>query len=189
MQERKLKGINFHGTLGALERTHGKDVRVRVEARVDGECGDALRHKAIVAGGWYPASWYDALLRAIEAEVPGKGVCRELSKLAVMNDFSTLFKIVSLIASPETALKNAMRISQRYVDGGKITLVRAEWNEMHIKFDEFYGYTARMWEDFIGGMEGILTLMKLDLLPHKILSGGGNSDKLEVLLRFQKRES
>ncbi len=186
--ERKLNGVNFHGMLDALARTHGAEARARVEARVEGEAGDALRHRAIVTGGWYPASWYDALLRAVEAELPGKkGVVRELCKRAVMNDFGTLFKVISLVASPEMALRNAMKIVGRYVDGGKISMVSNSPGEMHFKFEEFHGYTSRMWEDFIGGMEGVLTLMKLELLPTKKLSGGDETGRLEVLLRYVQR--
>lgn len=186
MLERKLKGVNFHGTLKALERNHGEEVRTRVESNIDGEAGEAIRTKAVLTGGWYPASWYDALLRSIESEFPGRNhICRELSRQAVMDDFATLFKIISLVASPQMALKNATKIAGRYIDGGKIEMLSAKDGEMHFKFEEFYGYSARMWDDFIGGMEGILDLLKVQRLPTKVLSGGGNSDKLEVLLRYK----
>src|SRR5262245_60952272 len=67
--ERKLKGINFRGLTAALERRPGVDVS-RVLAAVAGPAGEALRAGEIVAGGWYPASYYDALLAAVEASFP-----------------------------------------------------------------------------------------------------------------------
>ena len=187
MEERKLKGVNFHGSLGAVERFHGADVRARIEAKVEGPGGDAIRAKGIVSGGWYPASWYDALLRAVEEEFPGeKRILRELARSAVIHDFKTLFKLISLVASPEFALKNATRVVARYIDGGTVTLVSAIEGKVHFRFTDYHGFTGRMWEDFIGGMEGILELMKLQRLPTKVLSGGGDGDRLEVVLHYSR---
>lgn len=186
--ERKLKGVNFHGTLKAVARTYGQETLTRVEQRIEGEAGEAIRAKAVVTAGWYPASWYDAVLRAIEAEFPGeKRICRDLARAAVKDDFATLFKIISLVFSVESALKTATKVVGRYVDGGTVTLVKGEEGVLHFKFDQYVGYTSRMWEDFIGGMEAILDLMHVERLPTKILSGGGDGDKLEVLLRFRRR--
>jgi hypothetical protein len=187
-EERKLKGVNFHGTLKAVGRLYGPETLARVEQRIDGEAGDAVRAKAVVTAGWYPASWYDAVLRAIEAEFPGeRRICRDVARAAVTDDFATLFKIISLVFAPETALKTATKVAARYVDGGTITLVKNEDGVLQFKFDEYFGYTGRMWEDFIGGMEAILDLMKVDRLPTRILSGGGDGDKLEVVRRFRPR--
>jgi hypothetical protein len=185
---RNLKGVNFHGTLKAVERIYGADTRARIEKRVAGEAGEALRAKAIVTAGWYPASWYDAVLRAIEEEFPNdKRICRDVARAAVTDDFATLFKIISLVFSVESALKTATKVAARYIDGGKITLVKADEGSLHFKFEDYVGYTARMWDDFIGGIEAVLDLMKVERLPTKIISGGGDGDKLELLLRFRAR--
>lgn len=188
MQERKLKGINFHGTLRALEKRNGPEVAARVRAKVRGEAGDALRNGAIVSGGWYPASWYDALLAAIEEEFPDeRWICRDLSRAAVTEDFGTLFRAMSLIVSPNYALMTATRVGSRYVDGGKITLVESREGHIHFLFEEFHGYTRRMWEDFIGGMEAVVSLMRVRLLPTRIVRGGRDGDAvLEVIIRYAR---
>ncbi|AKF07165.1 hypothetical protein [Sandaracinus amylolyticus] len=191
MQERRLKGVNFHGTLRALERRYGDDVLARVRARVEGPGGVALRDGEVVTNGWYPASWYDALLASIEREIPSRasdeGVCRELSRAAVVEDFSTLFRVISLVVSPRSALVNATRIVSRYVDGGRITVIDAREGHIHFAFDEFHGYTRRMWDDFLGGIEAVIDLMRLTRLPSRVISGGQDGDaRFEVVIRYQR---
>src|SRR5690606_3390320 len=132
IRERKLKGINFLGTLKALEREHGRDVRERVERSLDGELGESLRHGALVASGWYPASWYRALLACIVRETRGdEGMVRRLSNAAVSADMKTLFRIVKLFLTPERALQQSMRISSRYIDGGEIEVVAVGTGHIH----------------------------------------------------------
>lgn len=183
--ETRLKGVNFHGTLGALERRFGAAAVANVKARTTGDAGEALRTGAIVTGGWYPAGWYDALLGAIEAEhatVPR--IVRELSYDAVTQDFKTLFRVVSLIASPAWALDGTSRIMTRYVQGGRVTVLASTEGTFHVRFDDFHGYTRRMWEDFVAGLEAVIDLMRVTRHPTKIVAGGGDGPSIEVIIRY-----
>lgn len=186
MLERKLKGVNFHGTLRALERRHGEGVARRVREHIEGDAGPALRDGAIVSGGWYPASWYDALLASIERELPGeRSICRDLAHAAVQDDFATIFRVISLFVSPESALVNATRVTSRYVDGGTIRVVEAREGEVRFRFEEFHGYTRRMWADFVGGMEAIVDLMRVERRPTQVIAGGQDGDAtFEVVIRY-----
>lgn len=188
MQERRLKGVNFHGTLRALLRRHGPQVHERVREGVKGPGGAALRDGAIVSNGWYAASWYDALLAAIEAELPTEPrVCRDLSRAAVVEDFSTLFRVISFVVSPNSALTNATRVLTRYVDGGHVRVVDAREGHIHFAFDEFHGYTRRMWDDFLGGVEAVVDLMRVERLPTRVLGGGADGDPhFEIVIRYQR---
>lgn len=187
MQEAKLKGVNFHGTLGALERRFGKEAVERVKRRVTGDPGEALRTGAVVSNGWYPAHYYDALLVAIEEEYPAvRGLVHDLSYDAVTNDFQTLFKVVSLIASPEWALTGASRVMIRYVEGGRVEVKESREGHVHFAFDDFHGYTRRMWEDFTAGLEAVIDLMRVRRLPSKILQGGGDEPSLEIVIRYTR---
>ncbi|MCA9605319.1 MAG: DUF2378 family protein [Myxococcales bacterium] len=176
-EQRKLKGINFTGTLDALAREHGPEVRARVEHELRGEVGEALRHRTILASGWYPASWYAAILEAIVAEVDGDdSTVRILSREAVKADFATLFRIVRLFLSPQKALLQSMRVSSRYVDGGEIEVVEAQDGGVHYRFREYHGYTRLMWWDFIGGIEGVLETLGAKNITSRMLDGGGDGD-------------
>lgn len=182
-----LKGINFHGTMSALERRAGKDVLARALAQVPGPAGEALRTGEIVSGGWYPASHYDALLAGIEAALPEeRGILRNLAREAVTHDFATLFKLISLVLSPETALTSAVKVVQRYVKGGKIAVVSAREGHIHFRFDEFTGYTRRLWDDFTGGMEATLVMMKVKPLAPRVIAGGGDDPFFEVIMRYSR---
>lgn len=186
MTERRLKGVNFHGTLRALERRAGAETVERVRARMEGEGGEAMRTGAIVTGGWYPASWYDALLVAIEVELPDqRTIVRDLARAAVTDDFATLFKVISLVASPQMAVANTTRVLQRYVDGGTARLIESREGFLHYAFEGFDGYTARMWDDFVGGMEAVLDLMRVERQQTRVVAAG-DGPRCEVILRYTR---
>jgi len=47
------------------------------------------------------------------------------------------------------------------------------------------GYTRRMWEDWLGGMEGVLECSKVERLGTRVASGGRDGDhRIEVVLRY-----
>lgn len=185
--EARLKGVNFHGTLGALERRYGKDAVERVKQRMGGEGGESLRLGGIVSGGWYPASHYDALLRAIEEEFPTvRGLVHDLSYEAVTRDFQTLFRVVSLVASPEWALTGASRVMTRYVEGGQAIVKESREGHVHFRFEGFGGYTERMWEDFTAGLEAVLDLMRVRRMPTKVIDGGGDGPFYEIIIRYSR---
>lgn len=176
-EPRKLKGVNFRGTIAALERNKGKELTQRVVARVPGEAGEAIRTGAIVAGGWYAGAWYGALLAAIDAETGGgPAFAKQLSREAVKNDMETIFKILSLFVSPQFALQNGVKVIKRYVDGGTLEVLSAQQGDVRFRFTEYYGYTHLMWCDFIGGMEGVLDAMHLAEVGSRIHSGGRDGD-------------
>jgi len=185
--ERKLKGINFIGTLKALERQLGRRVRERVEERLEGDVGDCVRHGALVASGWYPASWYDALLQTVARETGGgERTMRSLSREAVREDFATLFRVVRLFLSPERALQQSMRVSRRYVDGGEVAVLDVGPGRIHYSFCGFHGYTRLMWNDYVGAIEGVLESLGAEEISARTLRGGNDGDhQLEVLLRWR----
>lgn len=186
MRELRLKGVNFRGTLAALERREGASARSRVIEAVPGACGDALRTGEIVAGGWYPASWYATLLSTIDSVIGGgETYVRSLSRDAVKDDFQTLFRVISLVVSPDSALKNAVRVLGRYVEGGRTQVLEARPGYVHFRFDDFYGYTRLMWADFQGGTEGVLACMKLRDVTCEIVTGGNDGEHFfEIIHRW-----
>lgn len=177
-----LKGINFRGVILAIEREHGEPRCARVLSRIPSPAGDSLRNGEVVAGGWYPASYYDALLKAAEEEALD---VRKLATAAIVHDFSTLFRLFSFLISPEFALKNTVKVLNRYVQGGKVTVVDARQGRVHFRFEEFFGYTPRMWEDFLGGLDAIFQLMKVRGAHMRVLRGGKEGDAhFEVVITY-----
>lgn len=185
MGDVRSKGTNIQGILATIARVHGEPVRERVAATVDGEAGEALRNGAIVSSGWYPVAWHDATLRAIEACFPSRRtIVRELAYASVKNDFQTLFKVVSLVASPGFALTNATKVMARYYDGGRLTVVEARDGFVHLRFDDYLGFTPRLWEDVYGGMEGIIDLMGVVRQPFDVR--GAQGAKAEFIVHYKR---
>lgn len=182
----RLKGTSFHGVLGAVERRFGEAERERLLGHIAEPTRTMLRTGEILTGGWYDVGHYDALLAGVEAAFPGvPGLIRRLSHDAITRDFATLFRVVRLVLSPESALSNATKVMARYVQGGSLRVVSSTEGQMHFRFDEFHGYTARMWDDFLGGMEAVLDLMGVKRTAAKVLVGG-DGPTFEVILRYAR---
>lgn len=181
----RAKGVNFRGVTQQLERRGGKALLDRVLARIPDEAGEALRTGAVVTGGWYPAHWYDALLAAVEAEYPeDRTAIRALTREAVTEDFRTLFKILSLVVSPNAALRNAVKVMARYWDGGRVELVEAHEGFVHFRFDDYVGFTPRIWDDVVGGIEAVIDMMGVVRAPIETRNASADHRRLEVLLRY-----
>lgn len=181
----RSKGTNIQGILATVARVHGEPMRERVVSALRGEAGDALRHGAIVSSGWYPVAWHDATLRAIEECFPTqRAIVREMAYESVKNDFQTLFKVVSLVASPGFALTNATKVMARYYDGGRCTVVEARDGLVHFRFDDYFGFTPRIWEDVHGGMAGIIDLMGVVRQPFDVR--GAQGAKAEFVVHYKR---
>jgi hypothetical protein len=186
-EPRKLKGVNFRGTLGALERLRGKDTVAAVLARVPGEPGVALRDGAVLTGGWYPAAWYHALLVAIVEETGGgEPIVAQLARDAVMNDLETIFRILSLFVSPTFALQNAIKVLRRYVDGGTVEVLAARDGEARYRFTDFHGYTRLMWTDFVASTEAVALSMRLKDVKTRTPGSGGDGPSLELVMTWTR---
>lgn len=184
MGDVRSKGNNIHGLLAAVGRVHGEEARARVLAAVPGEGGEALRLGGIVSGGWYPIAWHDATLVAVEEVFPTRRFAiRELTYESVKNDFQTLFKVVSLVASPSFALTNGSKVMARYYEGGRVSVPEARDGFIHVRFDDYFGFTPRLWEDVHGGLEAIVDLMGVDREPFEVRHAQG--PKAEFILRYK----
>lgn len=182
----RAKGVNFRGVIDALTRRGGPELRDRVIARVPGEAGEALRTGAVVSGGWYPTEWYDALLTSVEAEYPTERFAiRTLTREAVTHDLRTIFKILSFAVSPEYALTNATKIMARYWDSGRVTVRDAREGRVHFVFENYEGFTPRIWEDILGGMEAVVDMMGVPREPFETRRGATTST-FEVVARYRK---
>lgn len=180
------RGLNFTGTLAALVKRSGRATADRVVARVGGEPGEALRRRTITATGWYPVAWYDALLEAIELELPGEpDVCRELARAAVTEDLATVLRALSFVASPDFAIVNATRVASMYWDGGRISVIDSRPRRLHFRFEGYEGFTPRLWRDWVGGMEAVIDALRLERLATEVLLGDDTS-RCEVVILYAR---
>lgn len=180
-----MRGVNFSGMLRALRRRFGDEATARVIAGVGAEIGVQIREERIAIAEWYPVSSYDALLASIERELPEvERAIRDLSRAQVVDDLSGLFRALTLVVSPDFALVNASRAAALYWDGGRISVVRADAETLHFRFTGFDGFTRRCWEDFVGGVEGVMEAMGLAPRETRVLPGEHLSD-CDVIVRYR----
>lgn len=180
-----MRGVNFSGMLRAARRRFGDEAAERIVAGVGGEIGAQLRKQRIAITDWYPVSAYDALLASIERELPGvEAAIRELSRAQVVDDLSGLFRALTFVVSPDFALVNASRAAALYWDGGRVSVVRADAETLHFRFSGYDGFTRRCWEDFAGGVEGVMEAMRLGRLETRVVVGEQISD-CDVIVRYR----
>ncbi len=159
-------------------------MRERVVQGIEGEAGEAVRTGALVSSGWYPVAWHDATLAAVEAALPNeRDVIRRLTYDSVRHDFQTIFKIVSLVASPAFALSTSAKVMARYYDGGRVGIPEAREGFVRFLFDDYHGFTRRLWEDVHGGLESIVDLMGVERLPFEIITMSG--PHAELIVRYR----
>lgn len=180
----RSKGTNIRGVLSSLKRAYGDVLHAEVLRSIEGELGEALRHGAIVSSGWYPIAWHDETLAAIEAALPfEQNPIRKLTYDSVKRDFQTIFRVVSLVASPTFALPTATKVMARYYDGGRLSIPEARDGRVRFVFEDYFGFTRRLWDDVHGGLEGVVDLMGVERLPFEV--SGGHGPKAEIVVHYK----
>lgn len=176
----RARGVSFRSVLVQLERRGGPALVERVLSGIGGEVEEALRTGAVVANAWYPVAWYDALLSSAEREGAGP---RAIVRDAVSHDFRTIFKIVSLVVSPTSALTNAVKVMARYWDGGRVTVPDARDGFVRLVFDQYEGFTPRAWEGVAGGIEAVIVLLGAQRVSIDVRPATGGA-RCEVTARY-----
>jgi hypothetical protein len=72
----------------------------------------------------------------------------------------------------------------RYYDGGRLSVVEAREGFVHFRFDDYHGFTSRVWEDVHGGLAGILDLLGVIREPFDVL--GAQGAKAEIIARYKR---
>lgn len=154
--EASAKGSNFLGLLSALERGD-PGVTELVLAQLSDELRSSLKFGQLLAMGWYPASWYAELHRAIDQVTQGGPVlARALGRTATLTDFNGLHRFLASVLTVETVFGQAPRLMALYWKGGTIEWLELARGRGSLRFTHWVGFTRLIWEDLMGSMEGIL---------------------------------
>jgi hypothetical protein len=182
--EASAKGSNFIGLLRALEDLRGTENARRCVAAVSPHV-EGLAYGQVVAVGWYPIAWYVALHAAI-AETLGTGpeLARQLGRAATLRDFTTIHRLVISLLSAETVAGHAPRLMALYFRGGTAQRVRVETGSARVRFDGWKGFSPLVWEDIMGGMEAVLTVVKARNPKARAL-GPLDAESVEIEVRWE----
>lgn len=185
----RLKGTAFKGLLKALEALHGKDTAQRcVDATPEG-LRNALKYGELVSGGWYPVSWYTDLHAAISTTLgTGSEKAAELSRHATKSDLENVYRVASVLLSPDVLFKQSMKMLRLYFDGGKIETLDAMPGRVLVRFTGFDGYSTLCWADLLGGALACLECARAVSPAYQVVKGAGHGDSsAEALFTWQSR--
>jgi hypothetical protein len=114
------KGLGFRTFLNALEAIRGREVYDAAIKAMPCELNEALRYGKLIPSGWYPLSWYNAMLNAIVTTTnEGDRIVRETARDAMRRDIKGIYKLVFKFFSPETLYSMTPRVFSSYFDTGK----------------------------------------------------------------------
>jgi hypothetical protein len=86
--------------------------------------------------------------------------------------------------SPNAALKNGLKAMARYWEGGRIELVEAHEGYAHYLFDDYVGFTPRIWDDVYGGIEAVMDMMEIVRAPIETRAPSADHRRREVIVRY-----
>jgi hypothetical protein len=180
----RVKGIAFRGVLDSLERLH-PGATGKMLSRLDEDTAEAVRHDRFLTSGWYPVEQYKQVYTAaMQAVGRGPELGRELGRDATLNDFRGIYRLFTLVLSPEFLMKRAPPIFNRYYDTGKLELKTVQRGLAEARYSGCPGFDRLLWEDVIGGTIAILEVAGAREVRVECLEGGGDHDA-ECALRVR----
>lgn len=180
------KGMNFRTAMQMIERMKGKAV---LDATIQGmptEPRDAIRYGRIVAGGWYPVSWYAALHRSAQLVCrAGPELSRAVGHDATTEDFKGIYRYVLSMLSPEFIFSQCPRLLQMYWEGGSAEKVDLRKGMGSMRFKGWQGFDRNIWEDIMGSTEALLEMCGSHAIRRRVIAGGDDtSGELWVEFRW-----
>jgi hypothetical protein len=170
--EIRVKGSAFVGVLRAIEATKGKSFYDAALESLQGEGGEALRTKSVLAAGWYPCAWYRDLLGAAErAAGEGPAFVREIGRISTRESVSSVHRIFMRVMSPDTLIKQGARVFSSFYEASLKVVPIARGN-VQIVWAECHGFDGNCWLDQLGAMDALVAMSGAKLPRLRLLSGG-----------------
>ena len=180
-----VKGVGFLSILTSLGELRGDAVKSRALTLTSKALRATIEAGGLIAGGWYPGDDYRDLLhacvRAADAQAP---FARELGRRSTIRDFRGIYRLLCFVLAPETLLKRAAGVYDRYRKGGSLVVTSARDGRAEGLFENCTGFDITCWQDMLGGAEGVLLACGATQVHTTILEGGGNAD---TRMRFDCR--
>jgi hypothetical protein len=178
--EPQAKGINFKSFLGSVRRVLGPAIIPQLMKNLPPEVAEKVQRDAYIVGGWYPLSEF-RLLHVAAQKASGRGIelSREIARDAAHDDFRGIYKVLTFVLTPEFLIKRTPSIWSRYYDTGKVNM-EARSKFAHAQFTECTGWDRVLWQDVIGGCQGVLEVCGAREVKMSVVSGGGDEDHLSL---------
>ena len=184
--ENELKGQGFKSFASAVQSLFGEEA---LQAWVDA-LPDSVRstwiHGGIVAGGWYPISWYRDFHEALHRARPWEPeLSRRISMEATKNDLQGVYRFVLQYMSPHTIMGQAPRIFGLYNRGGSVSVLENMDDLVVLAYDDCHGADRNIWEDVIGATVATVESCRVRVLSAAILDGGETLPWMVCRIRWE----
>ena len=177
----KTKGQNLRTFVTSLRVVEGPHAVAATLERLPAEIRVGLGSDSILANAWYPVAWY-AALHAAAAEATGRGLelARAIGREASRQDFTGIYRILSVVLSPQTVVARAPRVFASFWDTGSARVVEVRHGFVRLEFEGCAGYDARLWEDLSGAVESLIEVTGGRGVQARRLAGGGSESAMTI---------
>jgi hypothetical protein len=180
-QEIRTKGSNLLGIITALETMRNAELRDAVVRDVPGDGGEELRHKSIIAAGWYPIAWQRDILKTIVDHTKDAAVIRELGRHSTRATVPMIQRVFMKLISPHTLIKQGGRLFSSYFENASVSVENVDKQVERLTWKDCHGFDKNCWRDQLGSTEELVALSGAKVLRTKIMSGGEDGDHAMVL--------
>lgn len=177
VMETQVKGVNLTSLLRSLKTLRGAEATQRCVAACPPDLRNAVLYGRVVSSGWYPVAWMRQLHGAVASTLgTGMAFAMELSIFGAKEDLKNVYAMGSIFFSPQTLLKQSVRLMRFFFRVGTAEVIRAEKGSAKIRFHGFVGFDRLCWADLRGGAVAALECVGVDNIVHTINSGGSDGD-------------
>jgi len=178
-EEIKLKGSVLWGVINALEKGAGAEPRAAILKDLDGDLGEGVNTRSIIATGWYPIAWHRQLLGCVMRH-GGPTALRDTVKLSTRENVSTIHRILVRMISPETLLKQGTRLFSSFFEAQAVT-TQDKPGYSKIEWIGCRGFDKNVWLAQTQSVEELVAMAGAKVKRRTVLSGGTDLDDGMVL--------
>jgi hypothetical protein len=121
----KVKGAILFHSRRYIEENGGEERWLALQQRLE-PVHRALTETLLLPAVWYPVSLYNDFVATLLWEHPGsRGEFQKLVRYVAERDFSTTYKLLMRVATPELLLGRSGSLWNRYFDAGSVSIVSA----------------------------------------------------------------
>jgi hypothetical protein len=172
--EPRVKGVAFRTAEACFAELRGPAARERARTLFVAELQTAFADGLVLAGSWYPISWYRDLFRGFRAATgDGPELARAIGYKAAQRDFASIYKQwVARIVSPQLLLGIAGRLFSTFYDTGSFDVLESRRGHVHVRCSECTGFDQNMWTELAGSCGAMLEIAGAKEVRVRVLSGG-----------------
>jgi hypothetical protein len=169
----KVKGVAFRSVYASLGKLRGQSAQQAALAAFGQDLQNGLGYGAIVAGGWYPITWYKELFQAIrKSTAEGKELVHEIGRQCTRDDMTGIYSMLARLISPHSLFSLSQRVFSSYYSVGKVEVVESRKGYSHARWSSCHQFDENMWTEILGSSVQLLEIGGAQNVRARILSGG-----------------